>query len=381
MNRVLYSQCWEDPKTLAKALQVSEQDDVLSIGSAGDNSFALLLNKPNSLTLIDRNPTQIFLLELKITALRVLDYDDFVGFLGARPCHHRGTLYRHIRPWLSVQAREYWDFFQQEVLQGIIHCGKFENYISMFRQWMLPLVHKEETVRQLLAVSSLSQQRAFYEEVWNNRRWRWIFRAFFGKTLMGLLGRDPSFFQYVDVHDVGEELSRRIRRGLRDLWIRDNYFIEYILTGEYGDLQSTHPYLCEANFRYLKENLDRIRVVKQDLEEFLLSLQPGTLSKFNLSDVFEYMSNDEFERTLQIIVRTCRDHARLAFWTLFVPRAVPSKLTHRISPRTSTSEELFAIDRTFFYGGFAAWSLPRGGTDTAPASPGPFLKERFHEKV
>lgn len=380
MTRVLYSQCWEDPRTLAKALQVSEQDDVLSIGSAGDNSFALLLNKPRSLTLVDRNATQIFLLELKIAALRTLDYDDFVGFLGARTCHDRETLYRHIRPSLSLQARGYWDSRRKEVHRGIIHCGKFEHYLSIFRRAILPLVHGENKVHQLLAVSSLFQQRTFYEEVWNNRRWRWIFRAFFGKTLLGLLGRDPSFFKHVEVPRVGEELLRRIRRGLRDLWVGNNFFIEYILTGQYGDLESTHPYLCESNFQFLKENVGRVRLVGQGLEEFLKSLRPEIFSKFNLSDVFEYMSNDEFERTLQSIVRTCKCNARLAFWTLFVPRIVPPALTDSISPCTAASEELFAEDRTFFYGGFATWNVTSGVRETARASIGRILEERSHGK-
>ena len=65
MIKVNYAQCWEDPRTVIHALEVSPLDDVISIASGGDNIFALLLNQPRSLVAVDMNPAQIFLVELK----------------------------------------------------------------------------------------------------------------------------------------------------------------------------------------------------------------------------------------------------------------------------------------------------------------------------
>lgn len=359
MTSVIYSQCWEDPRTLTEALAVGRQDDVVSIGSAGDNSLALLLNEPRSLTVVDANPAQIFLVELKIRAIETLDYDDFVGFLGARPCQDRERLYRYLRPRLSDQGRRYWDARGGDLVRGIIHCGKFERYLSTFRRHVLPFIHRKRTIRQMLAAASLSQQKLFYHEVWNNRRWRWAFQLFFGKFLLGHLGRDPSFFRYVTLDRVAEELLRRAQRGATELMIRDNFFIEYILTGEYGDAASAHPYLVESNFHLLRQAAGRVRLVRAGLRSYLEGLPPDAVSRFNLSDIFEYMSEGEFERTLRVILRACRDRARLAFWTLFVPRSVPAPLAGRIAPEPNRSDRLFAKDRGFFYGGFSLWDVPR----------------------
>ncbi len=357
-SRVHYAQCWEDPKTLIQALEINPEDDVISIASGGDNSFALLLNNPSSITLVDSNPGQIFLVELKIRAMQALGYDDFVGFIGARPCRGRRRFYARLRPSLSEGARRYWDLQMEEVDKGIIHCGKFEKYFSIFRRHVLPLIHKKETARKLLAVSSLVEQRTFYDEVWNNRRWQWLFRLFFGEFLLGRLGRDPSFFQYVKLHSVAEELLSRTRRALTEIWVQDNLFIEYILTGQYRNLENAHPYLREANFHFLKKNTDKIRLFTGSLEEYLKMQQPGTASKFNLSDIFEYMPESTFELTLRNILRVCRKDARMAFWTLFVPRAIPSVLSGRILSSVSESEKLFAADRGFFYGSFGLWKVP-----------------------
>ncbi len=357
MDRIHYAQCWEDPRTLIQALEINSEDDVVSVASGGDNSFALLLKNPRSLTVVDLNPAQIFLVELKMRAIQKFDYNDFVGFIGASPCQNRLQLYSSLRSSLSKPARGYWDTQTDNILTGVIHCGKFENYFSIFRKFVLPFIHGQKTVQQLLTASSLEQQRSFYDEVWNNRRWRWIFSLFFGKFLLGHLGRDPSFFQYVSLENIAEELLRRTHYGLTEVSIQDNFFIEYIFMGKYSHLDRAHPYLYEPNFHFLQEHAGSVHLVIGSLEEYLKSLPLETVSKFNLSDIFEYMSDINFKLTLREILRVCRKDAKLAFWTLFVPRLVPTVFVDRIDPCFFQSEKHFAFNRTFFYGSFNVWRV------------------------
>ena len=363
MPKIHYAQCWEDPRTLTRALEVTPGDDVISIASGGDNTFALLLENPRSLTAVDRNPSQVFLVELKMKAIQELPYDEFVGFVGAHPWRNRESLYARIRPSLSHEAREYWDERPEALRKGIIHCGKFERYFATFRRFVLPLIHSRGTVQRLLTAAASREQERFFDEVWNNRRWRWLFRIFFGKFLLGRLGRDPSFFRYVNIENIAENLLQRTRRGLREIPVHDNSFVEQIFTGKYGNLEAAPPYLCASNFHVLKERVGRLRLVCASLEEILKTLQPGTISRLNLSDIFEYMSEEQVQLTLKEILRVCRDNARLAFWTLFVPRTVPSGLTRWIEPCSWVAERLLSADRAFFYGSFCLWNLsPANGT-------------------
>ncbi len=361
--RINYSQCWEDPRILMKALDVTPDDDVISIASGGDNTFVLLLSNPKSITAVDINQAQIFLLELKIRAIQSLEYDDFVGFIGARSSRNRQHLYSHIRHSLSDEARGYWDTQTESICKGIIHSGKFEKYFSIFRRIILPIIHTQKNVRKLLEASSLEQQKTFYDEIWNNQRWQWLFHVFFGKFLLGRLGRDSSLFEYVTLNKVAEELFRRTCRGLTEIPVQDNFFIEYILTGQYSDLEIAHPYLRESNFQFLKDNVGEIRLVCGSFEKYLTNLQAGIVSKFNLSNIFEYMSNDAFEMTFHKIGRISRDHSKLAYWTLFVPRYSLTGLANQMNLCSTLSEKLFAFDRTFFYGSFCLWNVTRGGLD------------------
>jgi S-adenosylmethionine-diacylglycerol 3-amino-3-carboxypropyl transferase len=355
-----YAQCWEDPEILMQALNVTSRDDVLSIASGGDNSFALLVNHPKSLSAIDKNPAQLFLVELKMRAIQEFDFDDFIGFIGARPCQKRRHLYASLRAQLGAEARDYWDMRKEEIEKGVIHSGRFERYFSIFRQMVLPLIHNQKTIREFLSAASLQEQQAFYDKVWSNWRWRCFFRIFFGKFLLGHLGRDPSFFKYVTLESVGKELLRRTRWGLTEIPIGSNYFAEYILTGRYRTTETAHPYLRESNFRSLKECVGGLKLICSSLEEYLKRLPPKSISKFNLSDIFEYMSDEVFEMTLREILRVAREGSKLTYWTLFIPRPLPRELTSRICLHSFAPARDGGTGRTFFYRSFCLGEVLEG---------------------
>jgi S-adenosylmethionine-diacylglycerol 3-amino-3-carboxypropyl transferase len=352
-----YSQCWEDPETLTASLRVTPEDDVLSVASGGDNTFALLLEGPRTLTAVDRNPAQLFLVELKMRAIQLLDYQDYVGFLGVQLCRDRLKLYHRLRLHLSYGARRYWDFREDWISSGVIHCGKFERYFSYFRRFVLPLIHTQKRVQELLNLDTLKNQQHFYDTVWSNRRWRLFFKIFFGEYMLGHLGRQPSLFKHVTLEDVASELLSRTRHGLTEVSTRDNFFLEYILTGQYRSLEGAHPYLRKSNFERLRSCVDRIHLVNADVEEYLWGLPSGRFSKVNCSDIFEYMSDSAFERTLRAIIWSCREGARVAFWTLFVPREVHASCIADIDECKEASDRLTDMDRTFFYGGFRVWQI------------------------
>jgi S-adenosylmethionine-diacylglycerol 3-amino-3-carboxypropyl transferase len=354
---IRYAQCWEEPEILRRALAVNPEDDVVSIASGGDNSLALLLDSPRSLVAVDSNPAQVFLVELKKQAIEHFSHDEFTHFLGARDSAARLNLYCRLRPSLSRAARFYWDRNVPAISKGLIHSGKFEKYFRLFRSILLPLIHNRGQIHEFLSLRSLQEQSDFYSRVWNNKRWRALFRVFFGKLLLGKLGRDPSCFRYVTLGKLSEVLLLRARHGLTDVPIRSNYFIEYIFTQAYRRLESAPPYLRPANFEKLKENVGRLRLVNASLDDYLGTLPLNSVSKFNLSDIFEYMSDREVEATLQKTISVARPDSRMAFWTLFVRRPIPPGLGGQIQDFSSEYEELFVRARTPFYGSFCLWRV------------------------
>lgn len=357
-QKIVYSQCWEDPEIAAEALELGRDDDLLCLTSAGCNVLALSLAEPRSITAIDFSSAQNALLELKIAALRTLSWGDYVAFLGARPCGDRVGLYRRsVRPELRDEARNYWDQCEDQLAKGIIHQGRFQKYLQLFRRAMLPLIHRRSTVEDFMRLDDLEEQAAFYRERWDNRRWRALFTVFFGRAVMARLGRDPAFFEYVDRDNIGAEFLRRAEWALTRTSPRTNHFMQYALLGEYPDLDHGPVYLREANFDKLRATSDKIEIVRSDLEGYLSPLPEGALSALYLSDLFEWVSPEHHKAMLEAIAAKTRPGGRLVYWNLLVPRSRPESLASVIEVHPQLSRELHGRDPAFVYGSFHVESV------------------------
>jgi S-adenosylmethionine-diacylglycerol 3-amino-3-carboxypropyl transferase len=356
--KIIYSQCWEDPEIASDGLKLGPDVDLISIASAGDNVMAMALRRPRSITAIDFSAAQLALFQLKLAALRALSWAEYVSFLGARPSFNRVSTYRDkVRKELPDDAREYFDANEGILARGVIHCGRFQKYLSTFRNAILPLVHGRAVVEELMTIDDLRTRETYYREIWNNRRWRALFTVFFGKAVMARLGRDPAFFKYVDKKNIGEQFLERARWALVETAPRDNHFLQYALLGRYPDLERSPVYLRESSFQALRDATHDIRFVRSDLESHLATLAPGSASAFYLSDLFEWVAPDHHEAMLRAIARVSRRGARLVYWNLLVPRKRPDSLSDIIATHDDEARALYARDKAFVYSSFHVESI------------------------
>jgi len=349
-SAIRYAQCWEDSRLLAAAIKPAGRH-CLSIGSAGDNSFVLLAAGAASVTVVEMNPAQIACIELRRSAYLALDHMGFLELMGSRPSSRRPELYQACRSTLPPEIRAFWDASPELIAAGIGSAGKFERYFSVFRRLVLPLAHSRKRVLSLLHARSPDERARFYRDVWNNRRWRWIFRIFFSRTLMGALGRDPEFFKYVE-GSVADRILLRTRHALVELDPSENPYLHWILTGTHGTVLPDA--LLEENFHAIRQALreNRFTVVNSSIEACLVADPEKKYDAFNLSDIFEYMSEANTAELLAKLVAASNPGARLAYWNMLAPRSRPDSMADLLAPCTSGAAALFALDRAFFYSRF-----------------------------
>src|SRR5262245_10834827 len=205
---IRYAQCWEDADILLEALDVQPGDVCLSIASAGDNALALLTRNPARVIALDLSPAQLACVDLRVAAYRALEHPELLELIGSTPSQRRRELYGRCRPLLGDGSRTFWDSRPAEVASGIGGAGKFERYFGLFRRYLLPLVHRRAQIEALLRGGSHKERQAFYRRHWDTLRWRLLFRVFFSRFVMGRMGRDPSFFAYVE-GNVGTRILER----------------------------------------------------------------------------------------------------------------------------------------------------------------------------
>lgn len=348
-SAIRYAQCWEDADVLAGALAPRPGDVCLSIASAGDNALALLASGPAKVIAVDMNPAQLACLELRVAAYRELEHAELLELIGSRPSSRRAGLYSRCRKLLSEGAAAFWDAHPAAIGAGIGSAGKFERYFQLFRTRILPLIHSQKSVGLLLEGGGPERREAFYEEQWNTWRWRLLFKVFFSRFVMGRLGRDPAFFRYVE-GSVAGRIFARTRHALTALDPAENPYLQWILTGRHV---TALPFALRAwNFEAIRANLDKIEWELCSVEEYLQAHPFLRVDRFNLSDIFEYMSPENYRLLLERLIAAANPGARLAYWNMLAPRTRPGSLGDRLRPLDEMAARLFAGDKAWFYSRF-----------------------------
>ena len=348
-SQIRYAQVWEDADILLDALDIREGSTCVSICSAGDNVLAMLVRDPACVYAVDLNPAQLHCLSLRIAAFRCLKHDELLELIGSRKSSRREQLYNQCRSELADDTRAFWDHMPDQIRAGIGNAGKFERYFRTFQTWILPMVHPSSRVNALLQSKRRHERVRFYEQQWNHWRWRLLFRLFFSRTVMGRFGRDPAFFKYVE-GSVADRILERTRYALTELDTAHNPYLQWILKGRHT---SALPlYLREEHFETIRKNSDRIETRLCTLEELCEELPKRTISAFNLSDIFEYMSEINTENLLSHLLRISRNGCRFAYWNMLAPRSRPLSLSEKLEPMDALAKRLFAQDKAFFYSRF-----------------------------
>ncbi len=346
-DHIRYANCWEDADMLCVALRPGSGMRMLSIASAGDNSLSLL-SKGAEVIAVDISPAQLACVELRVSAIRNLDYDSCLGFLGVSQFSDRLSVYAKLRGELSRRSASFWDANSNLVEKGFMHCGKFERYLHVFRNRVIPLIYSDETVGRLLEEKTLEERIRFYDEKWDNLRWRLLFKVFFSRFVMGWMGRDPEFFRYVET-PVSAGILECTKYALTQLSTHDNPYLDYILTGNYTNCLP--HYLRPENFEAVKNSLDKLHLFEGTVQDAAKSHGDEGFDGFNLSDIFEYLDLATCRAIYGELLSRSRDGARFAYWNMLATRRLSDDFS-RVEYLKDISGDLFARGKAFFYKDF-----------------------------
>jgi len=346
-NIIRYANCWEDADILLEGLAPAAGSKILSIASAGDNSFALLTTKPELVVAVDVNKTQLHLVELKKAAIKKLNREVVLQFLGFTSSSNRAEIFGQIKAELSLEAIAYWEANIAVIEAGVIYAGKFENYFRMFSTKILPWIHVQKTVANIFAPKTEQAQTEFYDKTWNSWRWKLLFKIFFSKYVMGKYGRDPEFLREVEV-PVSETIYNRAAAHLKSAAAQQNFMLHFTLTANFGTLLPY--YLQPENFDIIKQHIDGL-VIKEGYAQHAIDGY-GKFNAMNLSNIFEYMDQKTFEATAAALIKGTEKNGKLGYWNLMVPRRISRSFNDEVQYEQELSRSLTKKDKGFFYNAF-----------------------------
>ena len=344
-----YSSCNEDGLAELRALELGPADHVCCITGSGDRALHLLLGNPARVSAFDLNPAQNYLLELKMAAIRALDYPRYAGFLGLHSCPEaRWPTYRqHLRPLLSPAAAAWFDGQRALLEPGILYAGRWERHFRRAARHLRLLRGKK--IDTLLSFRELEAQRRFLHAEWNTWEWRLLLRLTFNRPVFRFVLRDPGFYAHIGgdlppwryIHD-------RMTSFLEHHLARSSFMMALIFNGTFFDPVHYPPYLQERNFPILKARLGRITLRTAPLFEVLDHPDFRSCNRYSLSDVSSFLPPADYRRLLAFFAR--KPGVRFCLRDFLTQRrAPPPEEAGAIRFLTGLQEQLARDDTSFGY--------------------------------
>lgn len=360
---IVFNMSWEDPEMDRRAFNLTDQDTVISITSAGCNPLNFLCQSPKRLISIDLNPAQNAILELKLAAIATLDHDRFFDIFAARRPAAAAEAYRtHLRPHISRRSQEFWDRNLWMARRGLYNFGKMGVAVRLVR-FILPLIGiSRARSEEFFELRSLEDQKTWYDRYVAPKLWGPVTRKLCESRLfMSLCGVHPRQLKLVDGrHGIYDFVHERIEYALTKIPIYDNYFLSVTVTGKFRGLR-VPPYLLPENFETLRRNLGRVLVVNGLLGPYLDSLPPGSINKFNLLDIMDWMDDAAIQGMWKSILRAAAPGATMIYRSGSYRFEPPEWARKQLIPNPDLARELFATDRSATYGSFYIFRVPEEG--------------------
>ncbi len=174
-NNLVYNTCWEDPRLDREALQFGPDDNVLVITSAGCNALDYALAGPAHVNAVDMNPRQNALLDLKMSAIRSLEFEDFFRMFGEGRLPGIKEIYKQkLREPLPAWSKDFWDkkikWFDNR-RKTFYYRGTSGAIARMIRTYTDRVIRVRPHLDSLLNASTVEEQKEIYETHLKKKFW------------------------------------------------------------------------------------------------------------------------------------------------------------------------------------------------------------------
>jgi len=357
---ILYAQCWEDPQIDRAAFKIKSDDVVFSITSGGCNVLTFLLDNPQKVIALDINPYQNFLLDLKISAFKKLSYEELLEFVGVEESKQRPQLYDLLRPLLQKESARYWDGQRKKIEQGIIHCGRYEGYMRLLKKIVITPLMRSRVLKKFFETEDTAARTELFHKKWENIRW-WLLTRIMLSRRVNIMLFDKAFFKYLDEKfSFGDHFAEKAERAITQLPMKENYFLSYILLGRFYSQEHLPPYLRRTNYDIIRSHVDRIEMVTDSCEHYFSTLPDSYVSKFNFTNIFEWMPDEAYEDLLKETIRVAKDRAIITYRNLLVFREHPVSFEKDIRSLRQLAKSLHERDLSFIYNNYVVEEVYKG---------------------
>ncbi|ORX71830.1 hypothetical protein DL89DRAFT_265542 [Linderina pennispora] len=299
----IYGFTWEDPRRDVEVLELTANDNVMA-------------HQPGlRIQCIDMNPCQNHLLELKLAALRTLDYDEFWQMFGCGlKSDFVDILDCKLSAHLSSSAYQFWrgnaDTFAPKSSPALeMLLGDLAHRNLYTTGWLG--VHKY--TQSLVVAKSLAEQR----ETWLDK----VRGRILSTLAIRIMDNPVAMWQLLGVPinqwnmlrsegSMGQYMADTIDPvATSTSFVNDNYFYHLLFSRSYSE-QCRPDYLTPDGFRTLKQAANDTHTTftlhTSTILDVLRKVQPGELTKAVIMDHMDWFTEKDADEEVIALARAVR---------------------------------------------------------------------------
>jgi S-adenosylmethionine:diacylglycerol 3-amino-3-carboxypropyl transferase len=332
-----------------RALQVGSNDRVVGVTSSGDLLLSLLAAGPESVIGIDANNAQTVLAHLKAAAVATLSVEEYLRFMGLMEEDPRDRLvtFSRISRDMPSFARRYLLARQKLVAEGILNQGMTHRIIQVLRA-ALALVMSRQTLNLFLGASGTDAERS---EALHLLTHKWPIRYLIQPILRAAAPLLKWLFfphRFCRISSRPDEIIGDFFTTFRPLLvqgIRKNPVLSRSALGHIHPEWWQHLY-NDGAFQQIKNNLVRLSLTTADILSGLRQIGDGWATRVYLSNVADYLSEEELCKMVAEVQRAAAPGARIVYCSMY-----DRDLLSTLGPQIPASElgALRESDNVFIY--------------------------------
>lgn len=343
----------DDPLSELKALKPIPGDRILCIASAGEVPLELLVNSHASIAIdaVDIAESQLYLSNLKLKAAITLKTGEAARFLGYLPSNqsNRKVWFEQIRSTLPDQEVNFWLENPQIFENGPIHLGRYETYIARFAplgRWLLGGYRK---MMGLFETMDLQAQKEYFDHELRTGLLKNLFRLMFHRRLYRRRGISEQGLIHMGEQNIGLKFYAKFRDFCTNTPVRKNWMLQFVLFNRVLFEEALPSYIRPEGRERLQKEHNRLQFIKISYTDILKMTEPGFYNKFALSNVSDWLSENDFMELMDSISKKTGNNARGLIRYIHSSGIVPSELANEIQLDTKWGDELLEQDRFPFY--------------------------------
>jgi S-adenosylmethionine-diacylglycerol 3-amino-3-carboxypropyl transferase len=305
----------EDTKTELTVIPCTGAN-ILSIAGSGARVIPLFLKKPRKIICIDISIEQLYLTEMRVAAIKQLEYNDYLMFLGYVEPQREGQR-QHLFESLafSDNAKNFMRSYFKSIQWGnLIFSGGWERSLAKTSQlftWLAPWI-----IKDIHTCASLEEQQLVYKKLLRkiNVASASLSLSIFLVTLLKKIRREQTHLDFSTAFTCSKEFKVSLQRAFSLGLINNNFYYSILLTGRYNYTLAPTCEIEKSNFEAYKKGAMycNLEYINQDILEYS-SCCKSELDFISVSNLPDYLSKDDATNFMQTLRSSLGRNGRLMF--------------------------------------------------------------------